>query len=119
MSKKTIQSLDAFRSSFGSEPVETEIRFGKDAVFSVFLKPLTSRDRDNFEASVVGVDGHRDLHNLRARLVAKCLVDEEGKPIGSEDEIGDLSAQFVGAVFDKVRELNGMDADDVEEAGKG
>jgi len=81
-------------------------------------KPLTSRDRDNFEASVVGIDGQRDLHNLRARLVAKCLCDEDGKPIGSEDEIGDLSASFVGKVFDEVRKLNGMDDDVVEEAGK-
>ena len=110
------QTLDAFRSNFGSDPVEVEIQLGKDAPFSIYLKPLTSRDRDNFEASVVGIGGERDLHNLRARLVAKCLCDEEGKPIGSEDEIGDLRADFVGAVFDEVRKLNGMD--DGDEAGK-
>jgi len=115
------QTLDQFRSNFGSTPVEVKLpQFAKDGAFSgvtVFLKPLTSRERDNFEASVVGVNGERDLHNLRARLVAKCLCDEKGKPIGSEDEIGDLRADFVGAVFDEVRNLNGM-SDDIEETGK-
>lgn len=113
------QTLDQFRSNFGSEPVEVELpQFAKDGAFSIFLKPLTSRDRDHFEASVVGVNGERDLHNLRARLVAHCLCDDEGKPIGSEDEIGSLRADFVGAVFDEVRRMNGMDTDDVDEAGK-
>lgn len=115
-----IQSLEQFRSNFGSRPVEVELpQFAKEGEsFSVFLRPLKSRDRDNFEASIVGVDGKRDLHNLRARLVALCWCDEEGKPIGSEDEVGELRADFIGALFDKVRELNGMDSDDVEEAGK-
>ena len=114
------QTLDQFRSNFGSEPVEVELQqFAKDGAFSIFLKPLTSRARDNFEASVVGVNGERDLHNLRARLVAECLCDEKGKPIGSADEIGELSAEFVGAVFDEVRHMNGMDdIDSVDEAGK-
>jgi hypothetical protein len=115
-----IQSLEQFRTTFASQPVEVELpQFAKDGAFSVFLRPLKSRDRDNFEASVVGMDGQRDLHNLRARLVALCWCNEEGNPIGSEDEVGDLRADFVGALFDKVRELNGMDSDDVDEAGKG
>ena len=119
MTTKKIQTLSEFQTSFGSEPVEVEIPdFAKDGL-SVFLKPLTSRDRDNFEASVVGVDGVRDLHNLRARLVALCWCSEDGSPIGSEDEIGSLRADFVGALFDCVRRLNNMDADDVAEAGKG
>ena len=114
-----IQSLKEFQQNFAAKPVEVELpQFAKDGAFSIFLKPLSSRDRDNFEASVVGIDGQRDLHNLRARLVALCWVDEDGKPIGSEDAVGDLRADFVGAVFDQVRHLNGMDSDDVDEAGK-
>ena len=112
------QTLEQFRSNFGCKPVEVKLpQFAKDGAFSIFLKPLTSRDRDNFEASVVGVNGERDLHNLRARLVAKCLCDETGKPIGSEDEIGGLQADLIGAIFDEVRAMNGM-ADDIEETGK-
>lgn len=112
-----IQTLAQFQSSFGSKPVEVKLeQFGKDAVF--YLKPLTSADRDNFEASVVGIDGKRNLLNLRARLVALCWCNEEGKPIGSAKEIGTLRADLVGALFDEIRHQNGMDADDIDDAGK-
>jgi len=112
-----IQTLEQFQQTFASKPVEVSLeQFGKDAVF--YLKPLTSVDRDNFEASVVGVDGKRNLLNLRARLVALCWCDKDGKPIGSSKDIGNLRADLVGAIFDEVRHMNGMDADDVEEAGK-
>ena len=47
----SIQTLEQFQTTFGSKPVEVKLdKFGKDAVF--YLKPLTSADRDNFEASV-------------------------------------------------------------------
>ena len=113
----TIQTLEQFQATFASEPVEVKLeQFGKDAVF--YLKPLVSTDRDNFEASVVGVDGKRNLANLRARLVSLCWCDAEGKPIGSAKQIGGLRADLVGALFDEIRSMNGMDSDDVEEAGK-
>ena len=114
-----IQSLSEFQSTFAPKPVETEIEVDGKA-FSVLLKPLTSAQRDRFEASVVGVDGKRDLSNLRARLVADCVVNADGKPVAKANEWGELDARLVGALFDKVRELNGMDGEtSVEEAGKG
>lgn len=117
-----IQTLAEFQTTFKCEPVEVSVSVrGMDAdKMKVFLKPLTSAQRDAFEASVVGVDGQRDLSNLRARLVANCLVDNKGKAIGNPQQIGSLDARVVGALFDKVRELNGMDAEDsVEQVGKG
>lgn len=115
-----LQSLAEFQTTFACKPVEVSVDVpGKDAGLSVYLRPLTSAQRDAFEASVVGVDGKRDLSNLRARLVADCLVDEGGKPVGNAKQIGELDARVVGALFDAVRHLNGMDAEDVEEAGKG
>ena len=115
-----LQSLSEFQSTFSCNPVEVDIEIkGMDA-FSVFLKPLTSAERDAFEASVVGADGkNRDLRNLRARLVADCLVDENGDAVGDAEAIGGLDARLVGELFDKVRQLNGMDTDDDEgELGK-
>ncbi len=114
-----IQSLAEFQQTFQPKPVEIEVTVAKEGVYKVYLKPLTSAQRDAFEASVVGQDGKRDLSNLRARLVADCLVTAEGKPIGSAKELGGLDARLVGALFDEVRKLNGMDSDAVEEAGKG
>jgi hypothetical protein len=113
----SIQTLEQFRSTFASKPVEVKLeQFGKDAVF--LLKPLASADRDNFEASVVGIDGKRNLLNLRARLVALSWCDKDGKPIGSSKDVGGLRSDLIGALFDEIRTLNGMDADDVDEAGK-
>ena len=112
----SIQSLEQFQTTFANKPVEVVLeQFGTDAIF--YLKPLVSVDRDNFEASVVGVDGKRNLLNLRARLLALCLCDKEGKALGSAKQIGALRADLVGALFNEVRRHNGMDADDVEEAG--
>ena len=95
----TIQTLEQFQKTFGSEPVKVTLeQFGKDAIF--FLKPLKSADRDNFEASVVGVDGKRNLLNLRARLVALAWCDETGNTIGSAKQIGELRSDLVNALFD-------------------
>jgi hypothetical protein len=106
-----IQSLAEFQSTFSMDAVEVDIQLGKDAPFSIYLKPLSSAARDAFEASVVGEKGKRNLANLRARLVANCWVNEKGEPIGNEKQIGEQKAEIIGAIFDKVRELNGMDAD--------
>jgi len=106
-----IQSLQEFQSTFSMDAVEVDVQLGKDAPFSIYLKPLSSAARDSFEASVVGEKGKRNLANLRARLVANCWVDGEGKAIGTPEQIGAQRADLVGAIFDKVRELNGMDAD--------
>lgn len=114
----TIQTLEQFQKTFGSEPVEITLeQFGKDAKF--FLKPLRSVDRDNFESSVVGTDGNRNLLNLRARLVALAWCDAEGKPIGSAKQIGELRTDLIEALFDHIRALNGMETEDeINDAGK-
>jgi len=114
----SIQTLEQFQTSFGSTPVEIKLgQFGKDAVF--YLKPLSSVDRDNFEASIIGPDGNkRNLINLRARLVACAWCDKDGKLIGSPKQIGELRTDLIGALFNEIRTMNGMDKDDVEEAKK-
>jgi hypothetical protein len=74
----TIQSLAEFKQTFTCDPVEVRLEGDGYQSFDCYLKPMTSRDRDAYEASVAGIDGKRDLDNLRARLVAKCLCDENG-----------------------------------------
>lgn len=116
----TIQSLEAFQNTFSTAPVKVDINPPGHDKFECLFKPLSSLDRDEYEASVAGVDGKRNLSNLRARLVSLCLCDEKGKLIASGANaqlLGDLPAVVVGAMFDKVRELNGMDAEADEEAG--
>lgn len=113
------QSLQEFQAAFGTTPVEMELpaKLAKDGFSTVYLKPLSSAARDNFEASVVGLEGKgRDLRNLRARLVATCWCNADGALMGTEKQIGELRADLIGGLFDLVRTMNGMDADEVAEA---
>lgn len=127
------QTLAKFQSVFSTDAVRIEFDdFTKDGAFSadiidglkdagldaVYLKPLTSAARADLESSVAGLDGKRDTHNLYARFVAPCWCEPDGKPVGKATEIGKLRADLVAALFKKVRELNGMDDDAVDEAGK-
>jgi hypothetical protein len=115
-----IQSLAEFRQTFICEPVKVELTGEGYPPFECYLKPMTSRDRDAYEASVAGIDGKRDLDNLRARLVAKCLCDESGdlicKNAKHEGILGGLPSIVIRDLFERAAELNGMEA--LEEAGK-
>jgi len=129
------QTLKQFSSVFRVDPVRFEFSaFAKDGAFSadvvealknegldaIYLKPMTSEQRANFEASVVGPDGkQRDMHNFYARYVAMSWVDDDGKPLGSAKEIGQLPAVVVYAIFEEVQKLNGVRTDSVDDAGKG
>ena len=87
---------------------------------SVRLGSLTSSERDSFESSLLETDGKRDLNNLRARLVGKCLVDEDGKRLFSDaavEKLGEKSADVMGRLFTECQEMNGFDTE-VEEAEK-
>ncbi len=91
---------------------------------SVRLRSLTGAERDAFEALLVkDIDGKRvpDLANLRAKLLAATIVDEEDRQIFSAGDIaalGKKSAVALDRVFNVAQRLNGMSADAVEEAVK-
>lgn len=91
---------------------------------SVRLRSLTGAERDAFEALLVkDIDGKRvpDLANLRAKLLAATIVDEEDRQIFSAGDIASLgkkSAVALDRVFNVAQRLNGMSADAVEEAAK-
>jgi hypothetical protein len=68
------------------EDIETHVvpvpEWGKKA--AVRLKVLSAAERDAFEASTVTVKGGKqkpNLANLRARLVARCMVDAKGERV--------------------------------------
>lgn len=129
-----MQSLKAFQTAFAVEPVRFEFSdFAKDGAFcsdtvaalkaegisGIYLRPLTSEQRARFEAGIVGADGKkRDLSNLYAKYVALSWVDDKGKAIGPAEAIGQLRADLVAELFEKVQELNGVKHDSIEEAGK-
>lgn len=128
-----MQSLKAFSTVFKVEPVRVEYsEFAKDGAIAqsvealkaegldcIWLMPLTSEHRAGFEASIVGADGKtRNVSNLYARYVALCWVDEKGAKMGTAKEIGQLRADLVAEIFEKVQLINGVKTEAIEEAGK-
>lgn len=91
---------------------------------SVRLRSLTGAERDAFEATLVKeVDGKRvpDMENLRAKLLAATIVDEDDRQIFSAYDLAALgrkSAVALDRVFAVAQRLNGMSADAVEDAVK-
>jgi len=89
----------------------------------VRLRSLTGRERDAFEASFQDTKGGKgkgsNLDNFRARLVAKCAVDESGKLLFANksevDQLGNKSVAALQRLFDKCNEMNGISEQDVEE----
>jgi hypothetical protein len=89
------------------------------------LRELSGTERDKFEMSAFrDENGKRvvDTLYLRARLVALCLVDDDGRRLFNDDEITQLSdelpASVVNTLFAAAQKLNGLDAGAAEEAEK-
>src|SRR4030042_110875 len=74
----------------------------------VSMRALSARERDAFELSVN--DGKRkDMANLRARLLVRCLCDEQGNRIFEDsdaDALGAKSARAAERLFDIARTLH-------------
>jgi len=90
---------------------------------SVRLQQLTSGQRDAWESKfVVNKDKpERYLNNLRADLVARCLVDEDGKRLFPDAKVPKLAEKnpvVINRLFEEARKLNGLSEADVDELEK-
>lgn len=88
---------------------------------SVRVGMLTGMERDAFEQEIVTRQGKKvqmNLANVRAKLVARCVVDEEGQLVFSEKDVtalGRKSALALNRVFAVAQRLNGLTEQDIEE----
>ena len=87
---------------------------------TVRVRSLSGAERDAFEASCTKErkDGGRDFdpRNVRAKLVALTLVDENGLRMFQQDDvkaIGRKNAKALERIFDAATELNGLSGADV------
>ena len=83
---------------------------------TVKIRVMTGTERDRFEAEFVG--GNKSVDMVRAKLVAKCLCDEEGNRLFTEAEIpalGEKSAAVLDKLFTICMKHNRFTKDDVEE----
>ena len=90
---------------------------------TVNVKELTGRERDAFEAALVGKKKGEEisLDNFRARFVAAVVVDDKGQALFYPTDVellGEMSAAALGRVFSVGRRLSGMSDQDVEELTK-
>lgn len=96
----------------------------------VLVRGMTGTERDSFEASLrrekakakgKAPDYEVDLSDFRSKLVARSVVDEDGKRLFSDDEIGSLgrkSAVALSRVADVAMRLSGFTESDIDELKK-
>lgn len=86
----------------------------------VRLRSLTGAERDAYEQSLVQTRGksrEMNLRNARAKLVALCAVDENGKRLFTDADVnalGKKNAKPLDRLFDVARRLSGLTEDDVD-----
>jgi hypothetical protein len=90
----------------------------------VLVRGLDGSGRDGFEASVLEQHGKKrqvNLQDIRAKLVAKSCVDEDGNLIFSEDDVAALTRKSAAAlqrVYQVAQRLCGLSDEDVDELQK-
>lgn len=92
---------------------------------TVRVRSLTGAERDAFEASIVDARGKTpqvNPRNMRAKLVALTVIDEDGKRVFGDADVsalGGKSASALNRVFEVAQRLSGLTEADVEDLGKG
>jgi hypothetical protein len=94
----------------------------------VLVRGLNGTQRDEFEASTITMRGPMgkqqavpDTANIRAKLVARCIIDEDGEPMFTQSDVhalGQKSSAALDRIFEVASRLSGISKDDLEELGK-
>ena len=95
----------------------------------VLVRGLDGQGRDEFEASTMvlrGPPGKQqavpDTANIRAKLVARCIIGDDGAPQFTQQDVAELgkkSAAALDRVFEVASRLSGLSDQDIEDLGKG
>ena len=88
---------------------------------TVRVSTITGKARDRFETSLLNSKNKVTTDNIRAKLVASCLVDEQGKLLFSEadiEKLGNKNAKVLDQIFAVAQKLNGIGNAEVEELAK-
>ena len=99
----------------GTEPVDVPEWGGK-----VLVRGMTGKDRADYIASTVLIRGKQtapDMSNMQAKLVARCIVGDDGARLFADQDIealGEKSAAALERVFEVASKLSGLTDDDLE-----
>ena len=86
---------------------------------TVRIREMTGAERDAWEQSLVGAKGKVNIENVRARLVSRTAVDENGVRIFSDqdaEDLGQTSAAGLERLAKVAQKLNMLSESDLEEA---
>lgn len=86
----------------------------------VYVRVMSGTDRDKFESNAIQ-NGRLNPENIRAKLAALTICDENGDLIFSDadvEELGKKSSAALTRVFNAAQKLNLMSDDDVRELTK-
>jgi hypothetical protein len=90
----------------------------------VLVRELRGRERDEWEASLTVMRAGKvvpDVANMRAKLVARSVVGQDGEPVFTQADVnalGELSAAALDRVSEVASRLSGLKEEDLEEMGK-
>lgn len=88
---------------------------------SVFIAVLSGTARDRFETSIVGKNGGVNMANIRAKLAAVTVVDENGDLLFDQKDLiklGRKSGAALDRIYEASQKLNRITDSDVEELAK-
>jgi hypothetical protein len=90
----------------------------------VWVRGMTAKERDDFEASIITRRGSTqvvNMKNVRAKLAAYSICDEDGNLLFSEkdiDELAQKSATALQRIFEVAQVLSGITEEATEELVK-
>lgn len=90
----------------------------------VIVQGMSGKQRDEWESSLIKGRGRRrdvDTRNVRAKLVARCLLKEDGSRMFGDDEadlVGEIRVDVLQRLFNVAQRLSGVSDEDVDELGK-
>lgn len=116
-----VVTKDDFIKKDDAEYVEVDV----EPYGTVRLKSMSGKMRsDWYEKQYANKGEEIEIRDLQERLVAICLCDEEGNRFFEDDVeqgvavVREKSAGIITKLFEACLKLNGMSADDVEEAAE-
>lgn len=88
---------------------------------AVRVRTMTGAERDAYEAEIYG-GGKLNIENVRARFLAKVLVNEQGELLFSDPGdvvvLGKKNARALQRIFRVAQEINALDDATLEELAK-
>lgn len=87
----------------------------------VTIAMMSGFARDRFEASLIGPNGGTNMVNIRAKLVAASVVDENNELMFSDQDViklGKKSSAALDRIFRAAQDLNKISDSDVDDLAK-